>query len=269
MLQEESGVRLIADGRAMLIMRAEISQKRKTLRQLKFAVVVEPHIHPGNILGRAMNTDRQHQSGRNSKSSVKGWKLTEEDFNFFMNWLSTNPEEAGRKFEALRRRLITFFDARACFDAEGLADKTIDRVMRKLPTLSKDFLSTFTTEANSIKDPKIAYCYRFAHYVHLDYLESAKAQSGEPDENLPAFVNPDELEKKELRVNCLEQCLRTLPSQKQQLLVSYFEKEKQAKVDHHLRLADQFGYSLNALRLQIHRLTNKMYDCISACQAGE
>jgi len=200
---------------------------------------------------------------------MKDWKLTEEELNFFLNWLSPDREEAGRKFEALRRRLITFFDARGCADAEGLTDRTIDRVIRKLPSLSPDFLASFTAETISLKNPQAAYCYRFAHYVHLEYLEKAGSDGGEPEGDQPASTNTDEQERRELRSRCLDHCLQTLPPEKRRLLALYFEKEKQAKVDHHKWLAEQFGYSLNALRIQIHRLTHKMYDCISGCEAGQ
>jgi DNA-directed RNA polymerase specialized sigma24 family protein len=199
---------------------------------------------------------------------MKDWNLTKEEFNFFLNWLSPDQEEAGRKFEAIRRRLITFFDARGCADAEGLADKTIDRVIRKLPTLTTDSLASFTCETNTLKNPQAAYCYRFAHYVHLEYLEKAAIEGSELDGNQPTSSNLDEQERKELRSRCLDHCLQILPAEKRRLLTLYFEKEKQAKVDHHKWLAEHFGYSLNALRLQIHRLTHKMYDCISDCEAG-
>jgi DNA-directed RNA polymerase specialized sigma24 family protein len=200
---------------------------------------------------------------------MENWNLTEEDFNFFLNWLSPEPQEAGRKFEALRRRLITFFDVRCCSDAEGLADQTIDRVMRKLPSLSADLLSSFASETTSLKNPQAAYCYRFAHYVHLEYLKKLASEGGELDENHYAAVSADETKRKELRADCLDRCLKTLPPQKRRLLMLYFEKEKQAKVEHHQWLAGHFGYSINALRLQIHRLTHKMHDCISACQANQ
>jgi DNA-directed RNA polymerase specialized sigma24 family protein len=200
---------------------------------------------------------------------MKGWELTEEGLDLFLNWLSPDREQAGQKFEALRRRLITFFDARGCADAEGLADKTIDRIIGKLPSLDPSFLASFGNENTSLKDPRAAYCYRFAHYVHLEYLEKVRAEEGAPAENLSVSANIDEKERKELRLNCLERCLQTLPAEKRQLLLLYFEKEKQAKVDHRKRLAERFGYSLNALRLQIHRLTLNLYDCIVACQAQE
>lgn len=199
---------------------------------------------------------------------MKDWNLTKEEFDFFLNWLSPDREEAGRKFEALRRRLITFFDARGCADAEGLTDKTIDRVVRKLPTLTPDFLASFAGGATTLKNPQAAYCYRFAHYVHLEYLEKAAIEGGEMDGNHPASIN-DEQERKELRARRLDHCLQMLPAEKRQLLVLYFEKEKQAKVDHHKWLAEHFGYSLNALRLQIHRLTRKLYDCISDSESGQ
>lgn len=201
---------------------------------------------------------------------MKGWELTAEGFDLFLNWLSADREQAGRKFEALRRRLVTFFDARGCLDAEGLADKTIDRLVRKLPTLTPEFLASFTETTTAAKDSHAAYCYRFAHYIHLEYLQNIRTEEGLLTEIAPlAVVEADEQDAEESRFNCLDHCLETLPREKRELLLLYFEKEKQAKVEHHKWLADHFGLSLNALRLQIHRLTHKLYDCITACQTQE
>jgi hypothetical protein len=42
------------------------------------------------------------------------------------------PEIAGQKYEQIRRKLVRFFEWRACSGADELADATIDRVIRGL-----------------------------------------------------------------------------------------------------------------------------------------
>src|SRR5829696_6063126 len=57
--------------------------------------------------------------------------ITQAQFNFLLSWLDPDPSRAGEKYEAIRRKLITFFTARRCLQAEELADETINRVALK------------------------------------------------------------------------------------------------------------------------------------------
>src|SRR5580658_7238433 len=58
--------------------------------------------------------------------------LTQQEFNGLLQRLSSQPVEAGEKYEELRWKLIKFFQWSACINAEELADETLDRVARKL-----------------------------------------------------------------------------------------------------------------------------------------
>ncbi|HEY0047746.1 MAG TPA: hypothetical protein VGB68_00565, partial [Pyrinomonadaceae bacterium] len=57
--------------------------------------------------------------------------INQENFDVLLNWLDRNREIAGQKYEKIRRRLIRIFLGRGCFEAEELADETINRVTRK------------------------------------------------------------------------------------------------------------------------------------------
>ena len=43
---------------------------------------------------------------------MKNWELTGEAFDLFLSWLDADRDQAAFKYEALRRRLIVFFDCR-------------------------------------------------------------------------------------------------------------------------------------------------------------
>ena len=58
--------------------------------------------------------------------------LTKEEFDELLSWLDTDPDRAGEKYEAIRHRLITIFLNRQCYEAEDLADETINRVAKKV-----------------------------------------------------------------------------------------------------------------------------------------
>src|SRR3954470_6544159 len=58
-----------------------------------------------------------------------------DDFERLLAWLNDDREQAARTYENLRRRLIRMFISRGCYEAEDVADKTFDRVIRKLDQL--------------------------------------------------------------------------------------------------------------------------------------
>src|ERR1041384_4577140 len=73
------------------------------------------------------------------KTTMKDWELTETSFNFFLSWLSTDRDAAGKKYEDIRRRLIVMLQSRGCVRAEEAADESINRFIRRLPELSEQY----------------------------------------------------------------------------------------------------------------------------------
>ena len=53
-------------------------------------------------------------------------------------WLDSDRERAGQKYEEIRCGLIKIFVCQGCTDPEGLADETINRVIRKIPEIVPD-----------------------------------------------------------------------------------------------------------------------------------
>ena len=64
--------------------------------------------------------------------SHSGEGLRKSDFEGLLERLDPDRDSAGRKYEALRRKLIKFFEWNGCSPAEDLADETLDRVARRL-----------------------------------------------------------------------------------------------------------------------------------------
>ena len=62
----------------------------------------------------------------------KEWDLTQENFDQLLAWLDPNREQAGRRYEDIRRKLVKIFVSRGCIIAEELADETINRVAMKV-----------------------------------------------------------------------------------------------------------------------------------------
>jgi len=188
----------------------------------------------------------------------KEWVLTQDAFETLLNWLDSDRDQAGRKYEEIRLRLIKIFTCRGCLEAEDLADETINRVSLKAGGLSE------TYEGN----PSL-YFYGVAQKVQLEYARKPRPIGAESDLNRFAsnsrqsssYVPADT----EVDYQCLDECLEKLPPENRRLVLEYYQHEKQGKIDHRKRLADELGIAVNALRIRAHRIRRLLQECVHRC----
>ena len=64
---------------------------------------------------------------------------------------------------------------------------------------------------------------------------------------------------------CLDRCLRCLPPQDKDIVLTYYQEEGLAKIRHRAMVARQLKISSNALRLRIHRITLRLRECVFHC----
>ena len=176
-------------------------------------------------------------------------KITEEKFNVFLSWLDSDREVAGQKYEKIRQRLIRVFIGRGCFEAEELADKTLNRVIGKVPQIADGYVG----------EP-LRYCYGVATKVHLEWLRERKKlqtlQLPDDDKDVAAL---------EVHSECLETCLKKLPDEQHQLIVEYYKEDKNAKIENRRKLAEKHGISSNALQVKASRIRNQLKNCLHDC----
>jgi DNA-directed RNA polymerase specialized sigma24 family protein len=170
----------------------------------------------------------------------------QDDFNALLAWLDADREEAGKKYENIRLRLVKFFACRGRHDAEELADETIKRVTLKAPALAQEYVG----------DPAL-YFYGVARMLVLEVFR--KPPPAVPPTPLP---EPDEKEKED---RCLEGCMAQLPQANRDLALEYYNYKKGQKVEHRRRLAERLGIGQNALRIRVHRIRAALLPCVSAC----
>lgn len=180
------------------------------------------------------------------------WVLTQEGFDRLLTWLDADHEVAGKLYEEIRRRLIKIFTCRGCSVPEELADETIDRVIKKMPELA----------ATYVGDPGL-YFYGVAHNVHLEYLRKKPTV---PVPSVLAMIEPDEGEF-EQEYECLEKCMQRLTAESRNLVLQYYQDEKQAKISGRKQLAKQLGIALNALRIRAFRIRATLQNCVQDCMA--
>lgn len=180
----------------------------------------------------------------------KNWVLSQEAFNTLLDWLAANRDEAGIKYEAIRRRLITMFAGRRCYEAEDLADETINRVANKVPDV----------RVNYSGDPAL-YFYAVANNVYLEFLRKKPLQA--PPQNLTGTNEVEEA------ARCLDECLQKLTPENRELVVEYYQEEGKAKIDHRKSLADRLEIAPNALRIRACRVRKSLEKCLERCLSGK
>ncbi len=185
---------------------------------------------------------------KESVSQRADTELTEELFERLLGWLDTDREKAGRKYEEIRFRLIKIFISRGCLISEELADETINRVARKVHQIAESYEG----------DPAL-YFYGAARLIYLEYLRRRPA----PQPLAPPGVSEEE----EQRYECLEQCVERLTPKNRELLRAYYKEDDEEKTDHRKEMAESMGVELNALWVRMHRIRERLRQCVIECLA--
>jgi DNA-directed RNA polymerase specialized sigma24 family protein len=172
--------------------------------------------------------------------------ITQAAFDSLLAWLDDDRDQAGKKYEYIRQRLIKIFTCRGRPDAEELADETINRVTFKAPEVSKGYIG----------DPAL-YFYGVAQKV---YLESLRTRP-------PAIVSLPipKSEEVEQEYECLDQCMEKLSTNHRELVLEYYQNDKWAKIDHRKKLAQRLGIAQNALRIKTYRIRAFLQRCVKGC----
>lgn len=169
-----------------------------------------------------------------------------------LTWLNPQSErQAVEKYEEIRRRLIHIHARRGCREAEELFDETSDRVCKKVKEIAQTYQG----------DPAL-YFYAVANKVGLEYLKKKKHA-------LAAPPPPPDTAEVERRHACLDHCLEKQSPENRELILQYYEGEKQVKIQHRQRLAELLGIDLKTLRVRARRIRVKLLECISDCLKQE
>lgn len=192
--------------------------------------------------------------------SARGYRaLTPETFDRLLRWLDPDRERAGLRYEEIRANLLRNFTRYGCPVPEELADDTIDRVTRKLPSI----------EATYVGDPA-PYFYAVAYNIFREYLRRPPADPL-PEAGLPAHGLPPDraVEEEEVLDSCLRRCMEHLPPRHREVILQYYQGEKQAKINLRRELALKQGFKPAALRLFAQRIRESLKKCILTCLEQE
>jgi DNA-directed RNA polymerase specialized sigma24 family protein len=179
----------------------------------------------------------------------KDWELTQAAFDRLLERLDTDRDEAGKRYEELRRKLVgllRFWGSR--YPEEG-ADEAITRTARKI------------VEGETIENLN-AYVIQIARFT---YLEQVKKEAGEraavPVSPLEQPHAVDPVQEKQ-RAACYQECLNRLSTPDRELIFAYYQG---SAVPDRENLAMQRGMLLSSLRVITFRIRKRLKDCQQNC----
>lgn len=184
-----------------------------------------------------------------------------ETFDRLLEWLDSDRDRAGERYEAIRRKLVKFFEWNGIAEATELADRTFDRVGRKL--LEGGLRET---------DDPSAFCQGVArnilkeHWADVSRRRRAEQHSGAGQSSgSPAAEDSRSMER---RLVCLERCLSRLSAQSSELILAYYRGSRIEKIENRKALARRLGIPMNALWIRSHRLRMTLEQCVEKCLRG-
>lgn len=182
-----------------------------------------------------------------------------DDFNEVLAWLNADREVAATMYVQLRHDLARIFLWNHCTDPEGLTDEVFDRVMGKVHNLRQTYEG----------DPRLFF-YGVARNLIKENAKKVKTYASFDDAGVALHtrsqVDVDQNEESAYaREHCLQLCLKKLSTEQRQLILNYYALEKQAKIPHRLKIAEDLGLSVETLRVRVYRIRATLETCIERC----
>jgi DNA-directed RNA polymerase specialized sigma24 family protein len=171
----------------------------------------------------------------------------------FLTLFDRDPDEAARKCEALRRKLVFYFQHHLSRDPEDDAQEVLLRLEQK----SLADLGGY--------DDLVRLSFGFARNVAAEHRRRS-GRFEELPEDLDREIristkekSPEDYVLDKEREDMVRACLLTLSSEDRQLFLSWYLEEKTDHKGH----ADRLQVSANGLRIRIHRLLRRVQDCVA------
>ena len=171
--------------------------------------------------------------------------FNKEDFDRLLAWLHPDRDEAGKKYEDIRRRLIRYLTYYGCANGEDLADETINRVIKKVPEIADTYVG----------DP--------ARYFGGVARNIRKELCNPPPP--PPPPEPDPPDEKERRQRCLDKCMEKISLAEREWVVRYYCADKSEKIENRKKMSEELGIEPNALRIRLHRVRKRLRKCVTDC----
>ncbi len=183
-----------------------------------------------------------------------------ENFDLLMSWLGSKGEAPGIKYEQIRKSLVKFFVWRGYWDAEDLADETIDRVTRKVSEIMVDYSG----------DPAL-YFYGVAKLLVMERRRQVPLRGDLQliESRLTAAMEETDSDQVDRKLECLGLCMEELSEENRGLILDYYQEEKRAKIDFRRKIADRLNIDVQALRVRMFRVRAVLFKCMEKCLGND
>lgn len=185
---------------------------------------------------------------------VRKSEIPPESFDEILAWLDPDRDVAAQMYLQLRQDLAKIFIWKQCADPEGLTDEVFDRVARKVHEVRPGYVG----------NPRL-YFHAVANNLIKETHKKVKTHASLDEVELPQPEVTSTAEGTADIVECLESCLRQLTDEKRKLILEYYAKEKQAKIDQRNELAKRLKISVENLRVKVFRIRGSLEECIQKC----
>jgi len=181
-------------------------------------------------------------------------RLTLKQFEILLANLAPDREQAGTRYEDIRRRLVALFAW--CESSEDVADEAINRVARHLvqgrKLRAKNHFAYFWGVARHVAQEMLR---KRAHERQAAIEAAAIAVIGQEPESKPDSCHA-----------CLCACLARLSGDQRRLILEYHHGDHH-RARHRERMAHNLGIGLNALRIRACRIRRQLETCCARCMA--
>jgi RNA polymerase sigma factor (sigma-70 family) len=187
--------------------------------------------------------------------------LKQEEFDGLLALFSENREEAGMIYEQLRNSLVRYFETRDCRDSDMLADETLSRVALKAHTFDP---SRHTRPSSFV--------FGFASKILLEYSRDPQKMRITYDRwvqsSLYVTAEPEDSDNDAENTFCLQKCLGEMSAEDRELIVAYYNKERQEKIASRKLMAEKLGIKMETLHMRVHRLRESLKKCMKGCKSS-
>jgi DNA-directed RNA polymerase specialized sigma24 family protein len=182
----------------------------------------------------------------------KNRELTRGAFDMLLARLDPDRDEAGRKYDELRRKLTKFFGLWGCSSPEEYADESLDRTARKI------------FEGEDVKNLN-GFVLGVARLVHKEMVKREIRERNAVEGLQRVSTAGRDPGGDEKRLRCYEHCLTSLPADDRNLFVTYYQGEGRMRARQREALRLQLDITLNLLRVRAFRVRKSLARCVRKC----